>query len=136
MANYGQLRTEMDADPAGLGYASKTDAEVSALLNVANVTAPGATVNSAQIYEAVDDAEFEALNNGQKVRLRDVYSLSGDIPLDNSRVRTLLLTFFGAGTNTRANLAALQPPDITRASAIGLGAGRTRESDVFKTRAM
>ena len=79
---------------------------------------------------------FGALTDPKKVRLRAFYSLSGDIPLDNSRVRTLLMNFFAAGTNTRANLAALQLPDITRAQGIGLGPGRTRESDVFKARAL
>ncbi len=136
MADYAQLREEIDVDKLVLGYARKTDAEVSALLNVTNRPMSEFSVDSAQIYEAVDDAEFEALGGTQKVRLRDIYSLSGAISVGDSRVRKVLLALFPPGSKTRTALAALQPPSITRAQEIGLGPGRTRESDVFKARAL
>ena len=134
MADYGQLKIEIDMNPAK--YAGKTDAEVSALLNVADVPVGNFTVESVQIYEAVDDGEFELLNDAQKSRLRDIFSLSGPIEISNSRARSVLLALFPAGSDTRTALAALRQPDITRAQAIGLGEGRTRESDVFKARAL
>lgn len=136
MADYTRLREEIDDDPLGLGYASETDAQVSVLLNTFNRPVGEFTVESVQIYEAVDDTEFEALNASQKSRVRDIYSLSGAIEVSNSRVRAVLLALFPAGSATRNALAGLVPPDITRGQEIGLGPGRTRESDVFKARAL
>jgi len=137
MADYTALRAEIDSNPAKYP-ASDTHAEVSATLQVEDVPVTGITLDSAQIYEAVDDDEFEVLTDAEKSRLRDIYSLSGPISVDNSRVRTVLRDIFKAvnGPLTRAALSALQPPNISRAVAIGLGAGRTRESDVMKARAL
>ena len=138
MADYGQLRAEIDADPGGLGYAGKTDAEVSVLLNTANRPSGAFTVNSSVIYEAIKDAEAEALTGARdKARLAEIYSISGPIALGTgSRVQTVLESLFADGSASKAALLALQPPDITRAQGIGLGPGRTRESDVFKARAL
>lgn len=136
MADYTRLHEEIDDDPLGLGYAGKTDAQVSVLLNIFNRPVGEFTVESVQIYEAVDDAEFELLSDVQKFRVRDIYSLSGAIEVSNSRVRAVLLALFPADSTTRSALAALTPPDITRGMEIGLGPGRTRESDVFKARAL
>lgn len=136
MAEYGRLKIEIDMDPETLGYSGKTDVEVSVLLNTANRPVTGAfTITSVQLYEAVDDTEFNGLSADKKAHLRDILSLS-EIPLGNTRVRRILRSLFPAGQPTRAALAALQPPDITRAQEIGLGEGRTRESDVFKARAL
>ncbi len=145
MAEYVALRAEIDSDP--VKYAG-TDAEVSVILNTKDVAVTGITVDSAAIYLAVDDDEAEALVGADaaetarmRQRLAEIYSLSGPIPIDDRRVRKVLLELFPAGTGskTRAALAALvalQPPNISRAVEIGLGAGRTRESDVFKARAL
>lgn len=151
MADYGQLRAEIDADPAGLGYAGKTDAQISDLLNAVNISSGEIlTVDSAEIYQAVDDPEAENLGGAtpeiiarKKARLAEIYSISGPVDLGpNSRARKVLQQLFSgaAGLKTRAALVALlakrQPPDISRAQQIGLGEGRTRESDVFKARAL
>lgn len=135
MAEYGQLRRELDSDPAKY---SGTPQEVSDILNTPSVAVVTFSLESAEIYEVVDDGEAESLAGARdKARLAEIYSLSGSIPFGvGSRVQTVLESLFDAGGATRAGLAALNPPNITRAQEIGLGEGRTRASDVTKARAL
>lgn len=61
--DYAALKSEITADPMSLGYAGKTDAVIAALLNDATKrTRSKATVSTAELFEAIDPAEFAALD--------------------------------------------------------------------------
>ena len=132
MADYTQLAGILK-DPK---FAGKTDEEASAMLQVEDISVTEFTVSALDIFEAVDDGEFASLSDAKKARVRDIFSLGEGISVVNSRVKTVLFNAFGSATATRVALVALKPPDISQAQASGLGPRRTRESDVFKARAL
>ena len=117
-------------------FAGKTNAQASAMLQVEDVPVTEFTVSALDIFEAVDDGEFDGLPDAKKARIRDIFSLGDSISVVNSRVKAVLFNAFGAGSLTRTALVAMKPPDISLAQDSGLGLRRTRESDVFKARAL
>jgi len=119
--NYAVLVPELRDDPLSRGYSGMTDAEVAAALNVVDRTRKRDTMTSAQIYEAIVTADFQALSDGAKVYVRDILGLWGDIAVGSgSKARAVLIAVFGIGSATIAALAAALNESISRASELGL----------------
>lgn len=131
MADYAKL--------AGLikqpRFASLTDAEASAIFDVEDIPVAKWSVESAQIYQAVEDSVAKDMLPSAQRRLAEIYSLTGEISLNDSRASRVLLELFPLDSPTQIALAALQPPPTSLAQKEGL-VGRTRESDVFKARVL
>ena len=118
--NYDVLMTELLAGhPVTGGY--DVDNEVAAgQLNAINCTQNVESVSGQEIFEAVDPTDFAGLPAAHKELLYAIIGM-GTILVNGTNTKAALLAMFGAGTSTRANLAALQKQDVSRADELGLG---------------
>lgn len=130
--DYQVLRNELLNDPASIGYAGMTDVQAAAALNNANQTRARAIIPAYEIYEAIVPAEWASLTAAEKQRVQTMLSM-GNVNAAGTNTRASFLAAFGAGTTTRANLAALQNETVSRAAILGLGPVQT--IDVTRARA-
>lgn len=101
--DFDVLKAEL-AKPA---YTGKTNQEAADILNALTIVAPRTTITGAELWEATNLAEYKALSDGE----RHAYSVL--VSIDTIQV--------GAGTNSRATLAALFPAgSTTRANLMAL----------------
>lgn len=135
MSDYQALKTELTTDPLGLGYAGMTDAQAAAALVGTTRQVEREYISNTELYEAVVDSEFTALTAAAQTRVRDLYSLDRIPAKIGSRARAVLLALFGAGTQTRANLASVARIDIRRCDDIGWLQG-VSEQDVAAARSL
>ena len=135
MPDYQALKSELAADPLAKGYAAMSDAQAAASLMANYRTTERASIRASELYEAVVDSEFTALAAGAQTRVRDLFALDVVPAATGSRARAVLLAIFGAGTQTRANLAALVKVDVRRCDEIGWSVGVT-DQDVAAARAL
>lgn len=112
--NYANLKTELTTDPAGLGYAGKTDQQATDLMNAVAADNTNAfrrvkrdRVETWEIVEATIPTEYDALNATEKERYARLTGL-GTINPQGTNIQAAFLKMFGAGTTTRSNLALLQ----------------------------
>lgn len=120
--DYLALWTEISTDPLGRGYATMTDSEICTDLRVIYRTRARDTLSSAEIYEAIAVAEFQAKTDDQKVYVRDILGLGSDVRVGpDSKARQVVLSIFGPGSETIAALAVVLQEDISRADELGFG---------------
>ena len=134
--NLTALRAELDADPKGLGYATKSDREVWEAMTTVGATddtIEREVVPAWEIAEAVVRSEFRALDADDKEMLSMILSM-GEVNLKGVNVRTSLAGMFTAGTDTRANLIALQTEPTSRVVALDMGP--MREWHIARARAL
>ena len=116
---YEILKPELQNDPLERGYADMDDAAAAADLNSLSRQAGVEKVSGHEIFEAVAPADFTKLASAQKQLLYAIVGMDA-ILVDGDNTKAALLSMFGAGTDTRANLAALQKRIISRAEELGL----------------
>lgn len=136
MADLQVLKDELTIDPEGRGYSGMSDEAAASDLNDTGTgrTLPVDTLSSAQIYEAIDTAEFNGLTDMQRVSLDRILGLGGDISVDSSsKARAVIVAAFGSGTNTRTALLALVVRTVSRG--VELGLGRVKAGQVQMVRA-
>jgi hypothetical protein len=118
--NYAILINELQVDPLGRGYSSLTDVQVVASLLARNIATERTVIPSYEVIEATVPAEWAALTAAEKQRYQTLTG-AGQINLKGANTRAMLGAMFGAGTTTRANLAALQAGEpISRAEQLGI----------------
>ncbi len=116
------LRTELTTDPLVRGYAGMTTAQKITSLNAVDRTLAVDTVTGAEIYNAVNQAEFDALSAVEMAQVDRITALGDEISVaDSGRARNTLLSLFAGGTTTRTNLAALKTRAVSRAVELGIG---------------
>ena len=128
------LADEINADPLTRGYAGMTDAQVAADVMTEYRTEAVREATGAEIYDAIDDAEFALLTPDEQKDCDRITSLSGIIDA-SSRAKTVLFRIFPAGTQTRINFLAMATRSVTRAHELGIS-GTVREGDVTRARAL
>ena len=124
MTDFVALKAELDTDPLGRGYSGMTSQQKADDLNTIYRTLPVDVVSGSDIYNAIDQAEFDALSAGDKEKVDRITSLGDQIVVaDAGRARTTLLAVFtaGAGPLTRAALATLKTRAVSRAAELGFG---------------
>lgn len=127
MINYPALKTEVQSDPNGYGYAAPlatgTYWQVADLLNTVRATihVDRDLVAAHEVYEAIVPAEWSALTADEKQRVSTLLGM-GEINAKGTNTRASFAAAFGAGTTTRTNLVALQTRDGSRAEQL-FGAG-------------
>jgi hypothetical protein len=125
---YVELKTEINTDPKGLGYAGQNDPDVADLLNTIGLVTPTETVereviNGQELSAVVVHSEYIVLSAEKREAWTVVLSAGdGQIDVSNAGIRNQIAAIWGAGTTTRANLIALQTRDCSRAEAL-FGAG-------------
>lgn len=126
------MRRELLDDPLGRGYAGMSDAAV--LADITDVTlrplADIETLASAEIYEVVIRAEYQALAPAEKTELQIILGLGDSVQVGAaSKARAALAGMFGPGTATRAALMALVT-NLTQSRAAELGITNERTLSV------
>ena len=115
------LYTELTTDPLGRNYASMNEAEKATDLNTIYRTLTSDTLDSADVYEHIDVAEFQQKSPEEKVYVRDILGLGQGIFVGpGSKARTVLLAIFGGSSTTIAALAAALEKAVSRATELGL----------------
>ena len=119
--DYLVLWNEGRTDPLGRGYSGMTDREIAIDLNTVYRTRMRETLSSAEVYEAIEISEFQALGDVQKVYVRDILGLGDGIRVGSgTKARQMLINIFGAGSDTIAALADILSQNISRATELGL----------------
>jgi len=118
--DYAALQTEIQADTMGLGYSGKSDPEITALLN--EIGGSGETIerdviDTWEIIDATLPSEWAGLSNAEEARYNMLIS-AGRLNVKSANVRQAFADMFGAATQTRANLLALQTRPASRAEVL------------------
>ena len=125
------LKAELLAGhPDTLGY-DANDAVAAGQLNEPNRSEPVKSVTGQAIFEAATPTDYGALPAGDKTLFLGIVGM-GTILVNGTNTKAALLAMFGVGTDTRANLAALQTRAISRA--VELSFGVVRAGDVQQAR--
>lgn len=108
MANFYQaLKDELTNDPDTKGYDTMTMDQKIASLNTQDIPQNVSNVSGSQIYDAIDQAEFETLIDNDRVKVDRITSIEGTVSiLPGSRARVALTNVFNQG-GTPISLAAL-----------------------------
>ena len=134
--NYTQLATEINTDPKALGYAGKSDYDISVLLNTRGLSSE----TIFQTYTPSEDlvagivlSEYTALqaNNRQFV---DMVFGRPRVQTGSANLRTQIAAIFAAGTTSRANLVAASQRSASRGEVL-FGEG-TNVSDLDVAKAL
>ena len=133
------LKTELDTDPSGLGYAAHmTSGNNTALVALLNETHAADQVNrgivpSHEVITATDAVEWAALSAAEKGRY-DTITGAGEVDANATNVRDAFAAMFAGGTATRTALLAMGTRDGSRVEALfGTGVSASLE-DVRKAR--
>jgi RecJ-like exonuclease len=94
------MTEQSNAIAAALAVAAKIDALVAEI-------SPDSVFDSYIIFENTDSGEYNALTDAQKEKYRLLLSAGKVSLVDGSQGRSLLMSLFGPGSATRANLIAL-----------------------------
>jgi len=129
--NYQVLHDELDTDPLTRGYSGMDDAAAAADLNTVYRTQSVDTVPGSDIFNNTDDVEYGALTAEEQNRWVNMCGVE-TIDVASGVAKSLEAELFGAGTDTRTNLAALKVRDVSRGEELGLG--RIRTADVTAAR--
>ena len=116
------LWEEISTDPLERGYGGMSDAKVTTDMNTLYRSQTRDTLDSAEIYERIDVAEFQEKSPDAKVYVRDILGLGQGIFVGpGSKARTVLLAIFGGSSLTIQVLASALEVPISRAAELGLG---------------
>lgn len=139
-ADYPMLKDELTTDPKGLGYAAMTDSEAADKLN--QIGASGEkigreTVDGQEANKCVLISEYVALSAAQRDAWTAIISAgSGQIDVDDQRVRDQIAAIWDAGTDTRQNLLTLADRDASRAEVLFFRGAFIHAWDVGRARAL
>lgn len=100
------IKNEITNDPANLGFAGKTDAQVAALVNAPGRQVQRGLIPSYEVINATVPAEWAALTAQEKQRYQTITG-AGQVDVTNANTRNTFAAMFAAGP-TRTALAALQ----------------------------
>lgn len=135
--NFLALKTEIQTDPAGLGYGTwatpADDARIAGLINDATKrTINRMLVPSWEIVGAFNPAEFVALTQLQQAQLTTILS-GGLVNIQNTNVRSIVGGIFPVGP-TRTALLALQTQTVSRADELNFGTVQVGELTTARTK--
>ena len=116
------LASEINADSKGVGYAGKTNKQITDLLNTRGLVATDPKINAGIVtvqvlLNALVGSEVVALSPAASAALL-IYFSGGSVDTGNTNVRAGIAAIFGAGTTSRANLVAAVDRPATRAETV------------------
>jgi hypothetical protein len=137
-----QLRDEIVADPAGLGYKVgvwKQDSEIEELINRERggeeFLVDRDAVPSGVIFDLIVPSEYITLTIERLRWLSDLLHRQ-DVNLNSVNVRAGLQLCFGAGTATRAAIAAYYKRPASRAESLWGAGVRVSNTEIAAARAV
>jgi len=118
-----QVKAEIDADPAGLGYAAMESAQNwNGIRDALNLSRVGVAVDRRFVHvneltEALVYSELIALTDAARDALLILFAVAANSTLDplNANIRGFFTGAFGPATQTRINLTALTSRQGSRA---------------------
>lgn len=132
-----ELRSELDEDPEGLGYAGTSDAEAAATLNDRSLTGETALREAIPMGEVYAQVEWTTEWAGLDATFREGFrQLTSTPTLDasSSRIHDALEAIFGSDSQTWANLAAIAERSVSRAEVLWGAGTRVHHLDVARAR--
>ena len=133
MADLAYIQTladELTNDPLGLGYVSTAGVdwqnEANALADLATLTTANRTVDvetlsGSQLFEAIDDTEWQARTADQKTDIQFVVGLGDNIQISpGTKARAMMARALTGATASLSNLGTLGSKTVTRAEELGL----------------
>lgn len=115
------IKIELDTDSLARGYAGMTDLQVADDMNTVYRTRDVDTLSASQIFEAIENTDWDTLIDSEKDKVRLVLDLGDKIQISqSSKARTMLQAALG-GTTSATNLGNLVTENISRAEEIGVG---------------
>lgn len=126
------LKSELTLDPATIGYAPMTDAEVVEAINDSVRPRNREAMSHREIAANINATEWDALSSMDQDRIIGVLGMGGD-GIDPFGIATnVFVSVFGAGSATIISLAVARVEKISRATEIGLR--RVRVGEVMEAR--
>lgn len=120
-ADLAILNTEITDDPLDLGYTGKSDPDIAGILNAVNENyeIDREAIDGQELQMAVTLGDYNNLTDKQRDFWQTILSAgSGIVAVSDSRVKTHIAAIWVAGTDTRANLVALQKRSASRAEMV------------------
>src|SRR5512145_415927 len=120
MILYSQLKTELQTDPLGLGYAAPLAAgNHAAVADLLNEVRPTIQIQRDlvpvwEVFDAIVPSEWGSLSTTERTRIQIILTMQ-QVYVKGTNTRNAFTTAFAAGTQTRANLIALQNRTGSRA---------------------
>lgn len=117
VVDYVRLEDEVRNDPAGLGYAGKTDQQIADLMNQVGLneqTIYRDDIPATEVIEAMVSADLVAISDRQLAELTMVTS-AGTVDASGPNTRAILAGAFAGRLTTQAALTALQSQSASRA---------------------
>jgi len=130
--NYAALKTELQTDPTGIGYAASVaagnDTETARLINEVRTVPPTFTINrgpvpSSIVVNEIEAADLSALITNQLLQLQ-IITQFGTVDLGDASTRQILGGIFPVASATRTNLTALANRPASRAEVYPGSPGR------------
>lgn len=127
--DYAALASEINVDPAALGYAAPKAAHdgvtIAAIMDAVGVGASfqvfRGVIPSYEIINSTVPAEWAALSAAEKQRYQTITG-AGQVDTTNQNIRDAFLAMFAAGTATRTALIAMAKRQGSRAEVLfGVG---------------
>ena len=135
--DYQTLHDELINDPLGRGYSGMTDSEAADDLNTVYRTITLERLDPADVYEAIDQADWTGLTTSEQSEITDILhigTVNGLLATPGSRARTRFVAIFGGQSQTITNLLDIMTRDISRGQELGIG--YVKAGDVQKARAL
>lgn len=134
MPDYVKLKTEIDTDPEGYGYAIMSDEEVAFTLNIKDRPRNRETMSGAEAYGRTDSAEYDLLADEKKSQWLALCAIETVDPFGPAE--GAVVDIFGNGSTTIGNLQAARVELISRGVEIGSGFSTVTSQHVIDVRAM
>ena len=138
MSRYDDIKTELDTDALGRGYAGMTDIEAANSLN--NADSPDGRVivkerlSGADVFAATVDTEFDALPAADRTEWLQICAIESLEPQNGKTAASTVIRLFGGGSATTATLQALREDVVGRG--VELGFGTVVPGDIGNARAI
>lgn len=113
--NYDALKEELAKEE----YKDLSDQAAADALNAQTIAVDVETIGGAQLLDATTTANYASLTAAQKDLFHALLGIP-DMIVKGVNTRAHLATMFGAGTQTRTNLSALQTTTTSRRIQLGL----------------
>jgi hypothetical protein len=130
MGQLAILRDELLTDSLGRGYAGMTDLQAADDLNLLNRSRNKVTMEAHEVFNSIDQTEFNALTEADKLRIFDVLHMGAVNPFGLEAA--IFVDVFGGGSTTITALQAARVENISRATELGLA--NVREGTVNSAR--
>ena len=130
-----ELRTELDADPLGRGYAGMNDFDAAVNMNIVDrVRIKPNGVTGSEMFGTTDEGEYISLAAEQKQEWLALCGIDSISVLNSSPAAPIVVSIFGNPSQTRTNILVFRNETVSRGVEINLGF--IREGHVQQARAL